>query len=136
MPRYYRKRTYKRPYKKRGRKAKRKFYGRKGKYANFMRYRPYGFMDQYFCKLKYCEQIPFTTGTGADYRFSLNNISDPNVTGVGHQPMYHDQLEGIFNHYRVYAAKYKITLTNLSATEFVRVCVRADAVTTAATSFG
>jgi len=62
--------------------------------------------QRYICKMKYCETVT-TGGTGA-YQFNLNSIFDPNRTGVGHQPYGHDQLQTLYNRYRVISCGYRI----------------------------
>lgn len=58
--------------------------------------------------LKYTETITLTTGAlgvFATYFFAANGMFDPNITGVGHQPMYYDQYMALYNHYTVIASK-------------------------------
>lgn len=33
--------------------------------------------------------------------FSCNGLYDPDITGLGHQPLYYDQLTALYNHYTV-----------------------------------
>lgn len=51
-------------------------------------------------------------GTAASYFFSCNGLYDPDITGVGHQPMGFDQLMAFYDHYVVTGAK--LTLTAMS----------------------
>lgn len=73
-----------------------------------------GFPDTYKCKLRYCESYDLSTdGVGLDqYIWSLNSLYDPNITGVGFQPTYFDQLTQIYDHYRVYGAQVNCTIFN------------------------
>jgi len=56
---------------------------------------------------RYSSAIRLTTLAGAtgSYIFSCNGIYDPDVSGTGHQPMYHDTYEKIYNDYTVLGAK-------------------------------
>lgn len=40
-----------------------------------------------------------------DRIFSANDLNDPNVTGVGHQPRGYDELQALFNHWVVIGSK-------------------------------
>lgn len=55
--------------------------------------------------MRYTESviIPDVTVAGvvSHYLFRANGIYDPNFTGIGHQPMGHDQWSNIYNHYQV-----------------------------------
>lgn len=62
--------------------------------------------QRYICKMKYCETI--TTNATGTYQFNLNSIFDPNRSGVGGQPYSHDQLEVLYNRYRVISCGYRI----------------------------
>lgn len=69
--------------------------------------RTVGLPDTYRCWLKYCETVsinPAITGVTAVHSFGANNLYDPSVTGVGHQPTPYDQLAAFFGHYRVLKA--------------------------------
>lgn len=56
----------------------------------------------------YHEQVNLTTGVSgstAANLFSCNSLFDPNTSGVGHQPLYFDQMSALYNHYTVIGAK-------------------------------
>lgn len=59
-------------------------------------------------------QLPYVrtatiTGTGiADYVFRGNSVFDPDFTGVGSQPLGHDQWSALYRRYRVLASKIEI----------------------------
>lgn len=55
---------------------------------------------------------PTVGGLPASYVFSLNGLYDPNITGVGHQPLGFDQLMPMYNHYTVIGAKIKVIANN------------------------
>jgi len=63
----------------------------------------YGFPDKLKTKLRYCETGYFDIPSGASQSmsFRLNSVYDPNLSGIGHQPMYHDTLALIYGKYRV-----------------------------------
>lgn len=44
--------------------------------------------------------------------FSANNLNDPDYTGVGHQPMYHDNFSALYSRYKVTMCKITVTLIN------------------------
>lgn len=61
-------------------------------------------------RLKYCELINLNPGVGtlAYHNFSCNGAYDPNVTGVGHQPLGFDQYMTFYDHYTVIGSKITI----------------------------
>jgi len=63
--------------------------------------------QRYITKMKYSETI--TTSALGLYAFNLNDIFDPNRSGVGHQPYGHDTLATLYNRYRVIACGWRIT---------------------------
>lgn len=72
-------------------------------------------------KTRYVEQQiqlnPGAAGIAANYLFSANGLYDPNITGVGHQPIGFDQLVGVmYDHYVVIGAKITCIFTNTDAT--------------------
>lgn len=63
---------------------------------------------------RYCEQVNLTTGVGgvlSVYNFSCNGMYDPNVSGTGHQPMFFDQVNAIYNQYCVIGSKITVEWT-------------------------
>lgn len=71
-----------------------------------------GFPKKALVTHKYRDVIGLTTNTGivASYQFSTNGMFDPNVTGVGHQPLYFDQFADLYDHYTVIASKITFKL--------------------------
>lgn len=75
--------------------------------------------DRYVTKLRYVEgnSLTYTASTEYNsYQYRLNSIYDPNYTGVGHQPLGHDELATLYNRYRVVGCSYKVVMTNRSTT--------------------
>lgn len=65
--------------------------------------------------LRYSEIIPLTgaaAGVGIAHSFRANSIFDPNYSGVGHQPMGHDEWATFYNHYHVRSSRIKCQLVN------------------------
>lgn len=81
------------------------------------------FAQRYITTMKYSDT--FTLGSLGDgtYRFNLNNLYDPNRTGVGHQPYGFDQLVPIYNRYRVIACSYAVQFYPSEGTSPIRFAV-------------
>lgn len=64
--------------------------------------------------MRYCQQVGLavTSGTVATQVFRANSIYDPDVTGVGHQPLGHDEWAVLYNNYKVKSARITITAGN------------------------
>ncbi len=69
-------------------------------------------------KLRYSDTFPLdpSAATAAHYLFSANGIYDPNITGIGHQPMGFDEWMTFYDHYKVLGSKCTITFQNQGAT--------------------
>lgn len=67
----------------------------------------YGFPADLVTKIRYCDvyQLTSTSASIAKNSFRLNSINDPDQTGVGHQPLYHDQLQALYDRYVVLGSK-------------------------------
>lgn len=62
---------------------------------------------------QYVTLDPGAGGIPVNYVFSMNGLYDPNITGVGHQPIGFDQFVGImYDHYTVVASKATVTFNN------------------------
>ena len=66
--------------------------------------------QRYITSMKYSQTFTISSALGAVQRFNLNNIYDPDRTGVGHQPYGYDQLGAIYNRYRVIACHWAINV--------------------------
>lgn len=76
---------------------------------------------------KYAELLDFTLTSGkGSYQYSCNGMYDPNITGVGHQPMYFDEVMAVYNHYTVISSKIKITPAVSSLPIFVSILIDDD----------
>lgn len=75
-----------------------------------------GISDRLRVKLKYVELINHSVAfTNAVQVFRANSLFDPNFTGVGAQPRYFDQWAAVYQQYRVYGCRMKISVTCTSA---------------------
>lgn len=70
--------------------------------------------DMLTAKLPYYEYIHLFGNISSDYVFTLNSIFDPNFTGVGHQPIGHDQWAAFYNRYRVTGVDVDVECINNS----------------------
>lgn len=66
--------------------------------------------------LKYCENTTFlnpgSSGAASVYVFTANGLYDPNITGVGHQPVGFDQYMQLYNEYVVVGSTIKVVFAN------------------------
>lgn len=67
---------------------------------------------------------PTAGGLADEYVFSANGLYDPNITGVGHQPLGFDQYMAMYDHYTVIASKITIFARNGDASYGQMVGVR------------
>lgn len=70
--------------------------------------------DRVKTMMLYADRFNINAGAGgaiAAYTFRLNSIYDPDFTGIGHQPMTHDQLTPLFERYCVTGCRYKVVAT-------------------------
>lgn len=67
---------------------------------------------------------PGVGGLAAEYFFSANGLYDPNVTGVGHQPLGFDNITAFFDHYVVTKAMIRATFHNTDTTNMQTVGIR------------
>lgn len=78
-----------------------------------------GFPKRVVCTHKYVgfRDLTSTTGLVGTYRFSCNGMFDPDSTGVGHQPMYFDNLTAIYDHYTVIGSKLTLKVVPKNVTQ-------------------
>lgn len=68
-------------------------------------------------KLKYVgtRQLNADVSTVSSYVFSANGLYDPDITGLGHQPMGFDQWMTFYDHYTVIGSKITVKALNTGA---------------------
>lgn len=80
----------------------------------------WGFPNSIITTMRYTDYFILTPAAAgiAENVFSANGIFDPDITGVGHQPMWHDNYFNIYNHYTVLGSKItvKFSTTNNGST--------------------
>lgn len=73
----------------------------------------YGFPNEIITKIRYCDLLTLHSISGAmavNY-FSASGIYDPDITNVGHQPMFRDNYAAIYDLYVVLGSKITVHWT-------------------------
>lgn len=74
-----------------------------------------GFPDRMITKLEYrTSGIYSVAGLPGVIDYNLNSIYDPEVALGGHQPLWTNQYQALYNKYRVFRCKYEIKMMALS----------------------
>lgn len=70
-----------------------------------------GLPDSTVAKLRYCDTLTLTSLVGAlaTQVYRMNSIFDPDSTGAGHQPLYHDAWAALYGRYVVTSSHLKCT---------------------------
>lgn len=78
--------------------------------------RSFGFPQSIITKYRYCSTHKFTPSAGATFTnvFAANGTFDPDITNVGHQPMYRDQFATVYDQYVVIGSKITVAFVNTS----------------------
>lgn len=86
----------------------------------------YGFPDKLVTRLRYCDHYTLTGNAGVigNQVMRANSCFDPDLTGVGHKPMWFDQFCGAspsapYGRYRVIGSKIKATFSTSSPPSLV-----------------
>jgi len=86
-----------------------------------------GFPDVYRTRLTYTTKIAQALTAVNSYNaiqtFRANSLFDPDYTSTGTQPLYFDELSGIYERYRVKGVWLSIQLINLGSGNPVAMCV-------------
>lgn len=104
MPSKYRKPKYRRRFKRRyGRRRRTNPVASRGIIPNSQ-----------IVKLRYVDTVTIdpATGLAGSHVFRANSIFDPDQTGVGHQPMGHDELANLYERYVVVGSKISVRFTS------------------------
>lgn len=92
------------------------------------------------CKLNFYTQVVLTTpatNIASVYTFAANGLYDPDITGIGHQPMGFDQLMAIYEHYTVTSSKITVhAIEGKAAVDPSSIAVSLNADSTIVTNIG
>lgn len=72
---------------------------------------PIGMPEMNLVKLRYCTSLNLNPAAGlmTSHYFSANGMFDPDISGIGHQPLFFDQYMASYDHFRVLEAEIKVT---------------------------
>lgn len=87
----------------------------------------FGFPRSIITKLRYADvkTLSGTSGAVGSHFWALNALYDPDSTGIGHQPLYYDELAAIYNYYSVQGCILKFKIQNIVDVPTV-VCILKD----------
>lgn len=76
----------------------------------------FGFPTKIITILRYIDLYGVTSTAGgvANQIFSMNSAFDPDVSGVGHQPLYYDRYTAIYNNYRVLGSRLTAEISSVN----------------------
>ena len=89
----------------------------KNKIQTIWKFAPKVFDNEKIVMLPYCEYAPYTQAAatiGALQQFKINSIWDPDLTGLGGQPLGRDTYAGIYNYYKVLETHIKYTVIEVT----------------------
>jgi len=77
--------------------------------------------DKIYTKFRYSEALTMSMpGATILYRYTYQtSLFDPDQSGIGHQPLWRDQMVGLYNKYRVHGIKYKYTIIGPTDGKFI-----------------
>lgn len=77
-----------------------------------------GMPDKKVVRLRYSDDVvinPTTPGLGTAHVLRLNSLHDPDYTGIGHQPMGHDEWSNFYQRYHVIGCKVQADFYSTSS---------------------
>lgn len=77
--------------------------------------------DKTITRLRYSQLVPISMGPAyvvSSYIFQ-SSIYDPDFSGLGHQPLWRDQIISLYDRYRVHGIKYKFTIVNTNVNQMI-----------------
>lgn len=72
------------------------------------------FPNKFITRLRYQQQIQIDAGAASTgfYTFRASSVYDPDLTGIGHQPRYYDEIQPLYDHFVVLGSKITATANN------------------------
>lgn len=89
---------------------------RRVKNSGITKFPGYGFPTKLNAKLRYVDTFALNAVAGglSTQQIRCNGMYDPDHSGLGHQPMYYDQLLALYDHYTVLRSRIKLTIFNFT----------------------
>lgn len=78
----------------------------------------FGIGDQLFCKLKYWDHYRYSVigpDAAGNARSFQSSLRDPDLTGIGTQPQYFDQIMALYSKFQCLGMKVVMNISNASA---------------------
>lgn len=95
---------------------RRKYNKPRGNASNTIIRAPAAISDSTMVKMNYGFNVDTNSTTAPDaHIFNCNSIHDPDFSGVGHQPLSHDQWASFYTSYCVYAIRYDIQAVGITS---------------------
>jgi len=84
--------------------------------------------DKMYTQLNYCETLALNMvgqgSAGRDYQSFRTSIYDPNSAGVGHQPLWRDQMALLYKTYKVHGFRYVLTFMNTNTSQLAMITLQ------------
>lgn len=110
------------------RRNKRRFNRRKGRAPVYTKILKQPVPDRIFSQFTYCDNynISLTSpgGPGMQSYAWWTSMFDPDYSGIGHQPLWYDQVSPLWSKYRVYGIKYVIEAMNTNTNQMATCVVQ------------
>lgn len=96
-------------------KSRRRFKPNPNPYA-IVRSPAYPYPKVYETQMRYDSvfYLSLVSGTYTTYKLSCNGMYDPDITGVGTQPLYFSSLSGVYDHYTVLSSYISVEPSSLN----------------------
>lgn len=103
------------------RRNRRRFYKRSGKAPVYTKILRQPVPDRIFSQFTYCDNYNFTIpaagSAGLTSQAWWTSMYDPDYSGLGHQPLWYDQVAPMWSRYRVYGIKYILEAMNTNTNQ-------------------
>lgn len=112
----------------RRRRNRSRFYRNRGGKAAYTKILRQPVPDRIFSRFTYCDNYTISLqnpgGAGMQSQSWWTSMYDPDYTGLGHQPLWYDQVAPMWSKYRVYGIKYVLEAMNTNTNQLATMVVQ------------